>query len=73
MDAQRRTVDGRASGDHPTRQDIIFQRRLNWETILQTDAASFLREAFTEEGEIIYGKPGYLGCVAGQIHGKVPQ
>lgn len=43
--------------------DIIFQRRLNWETILQTDVESFMREATeaTEAGETIYGKPGYLG------------
>lgn len=51
-------------------QDIIFQRRLNWETILQTDVASFMREATeaTEDGEIIYGKPGYLGCAAQEKH-----
>jgi hypothetical protein len=47
-------------------EDIIFQRRLNWETILQTDVESFMREATeaTEAGETIYGKPGYLGCAA---------
>ena len=51
-------------------EDIIFQRRLNWETILQTDVASFMREATeaTEDGEIIYGKPGYLGCAALRKH-----
>ena len=44
-------------------KDIIFQRRLSWETLLQTDVESYKREALSQQGEI-YAQPGYLGCVA---------